>query len=71
MKPGEPPSGEGDGPARYRFDGIVVDAAAHTLVRDGQPQALEPKAFAKSSPRTRAVDRALSFILAAPASGPP
>ena len=24
----------------------MVDAAAHTLVRDGQPQALEPKAFA-------------------------
>lgn len=31
---------------RYRFAGIVVDAAAHTLTRDGQPQALEPKAFA-------------------------
>jgi TolB-like protein/Flp pilus assembly protein TadD/DNA-binding winged helix-turn-helix (wHTH) protein len=46
MKPAESPSGEGDGTARYRFDGIVVDVAAHTLVRDGQPQALEPKAFA-------------------------
>lgn len=32
--------------ACYRFDGIVVDAAAHTLTRDGQPQAIEPKAFA-------------------------
>ncbi|WP_146908930.1 winged helix-turn-helix domain-containing protein [Arenimonas daejeonensis] len=37
----EPP-----GPGRYRFGGIVLDAAAHTLTRDGQPQALEPKAFA-------------------------
>lgn len=34
------------GPGRYRFGGIVLDAAAHTLTRDGQPQALEPKAFA-------------------------
>lgn len=33
-------------PACYRFDGIVVDAAAHTLSRDGQPQPVEPKAFA-------------------------
>jgi TolB-like protein/DNA-binding winged helix-turn-helix (wHTH) protein/tetratricopeptide (TPR) repeat protein len=30
----------------YRFGTIVVDAAAYTLTRDGQPQALEPKAFA-------------------------
>jgi TolB-like protein/DNA-binding winged helix-turn-helix (wHTH) protein/Flp pilus assembly protein TadD len=33
-------------PERYRFGDIVVDADAHTLERDGQPQALEPKAFA-------------------------
>ena len=33
-------------PERYRFDGFVVDVAAHTLTRDGQPCALEPKAFA-------------------------
>ncbi len=31
---------------RYRFDGIVVDAVAHTLTRDGDPVAVEPKAFA-------------------------
>lgn len=31
---------------RYRFGGIVVDAAAHTLSRGGQLQAVEPKAFA-------------------------
>ncbi|MGH8052892.1 MAG: winged helix-turn-helix domain-containing protein [Stenotrophomonas sp.] len=31
---------------RYRFDGIVVDAVAHTVCRDGQFQSLEPKAFA-------------------------
>ena len=31
---------------RYCFDGVVVDEAAHTVVRDGQPQPLEPKAFA-------------------------
>lgn len=30
----------------YRFGGIVVDTAAHTLLRDGQPQPIEPKAFA-------------------------
>lgn len=34
------------GPGRYRFDGIVVDAAARSLSRDGHPQPLEPKAFA-------------------------
>jgi TolB-like protein/DNA-binding winged helix-turn-helix (wHTH) protein/Flp pilus assembly protein TadD len=33
-------------PERYRFGDIVVDADAHTLERGGQPQALEPKAFA-------------------------
>lgn len=31
---------------RYRFDGIAVDAAAHTLTREGEPVAVEPKAFA-------------------------
>ncbi len=30
----------------YRFDDIVVDAAAHTLSRAGQEQTVEPKAFA-------------------------
>lgn len=41
------PASDGSGEnGHYRFDGIVVDAAAHTLVRDGQPQPLEPKAFA-------------------------
>ncbi|HEY0660698.1 MAG TPA: tetratricopeptide repeat protein [Lysobacter sp.] len=33
-------------PERYRFDGIVVDATAHTLTRDDRPEAVEPKAFA-------------------------
>jgi len=31
---------------RYRFDDIVVDAAAHTVLRAGELQAVEPKAFA-------------------------
>ncbi|MGY0798173.1 tetratricopeptide repeat protein [Lysobacter sp. A286] len=31
---------------RFHFGGIVVDAVAHTLTRDGLPQAIEPKAFA-------------------------
>lgn len=45
---GSDPTARADtpGPGRYRFGGIVLDAAAHTLTRDGQPQALEPKAFA-------------------------
>ncbi|MFD0737748.1 tetratricopeptide repeat protein [Lysobacter koreensis] len=37
------------GPAaasRYRFGDVVVDAAAHTLLRAGDPQTVEPKAFA-------------------------
>src|SRR5690606_14742400 len=34
------------GPGRYRFGDIVVDEAAHTLSRAGEPQAVEPKAFA-------------------------
>ena len=29
----------------YRFDDIVVDATAHTLLRAGVPQTIEPKAF--------------------------
>lgn len=33
-------------PERYRFDGFVVDVAAHTLTRETSPLALEPKAFA-------------------------
>lgn len=36
----------GQGGGRYRFGGVVVDAAAHTLVRDGAPHPVEPKAFA-------------------------
>jgi len=35
------PNGE-----KYRFDDIVVDAAAHTLCRAGTEQTVEPKAFA-------------------------
>src|SRR5688572_3522202 len=31
---------------RYRFGDVEVDAAAHTLVRDGEPRPVEPKAFA-------------------------
>lgn len=31
---------------RYRFGDIVVDAAAHTLERGGEPLAVEPKVFA-------------------------
>lgn len=37
--------GESPAPARYRFGDIVVDEAAHTLVRAGEPLAIEPKAF--------------------------
>lgn len=45
---GSDPTARADSPGagRTRFGGIVLDAAAHTLTRDGQPQALEPKAFA-------------------------
>lgn len=39
-----PDSGAENG--RYRFGDVVVDEAAHTLVRDGRAQPLEPKAFA-------------------------
>jgi TolB-like protein/DNA-binding winged helix-turn-helix (wHTH) protein/tetratricopeptide (TPR) repeat protein len=40
------PGDTGQAAERYRFDGIVVDAVAHTLCRDGQPHSVEPKAFA-------------------------
>ncbi|HEY0333637.1 MAG TPA: tetratricopeptide repeat protein [Stenotrophomonas sp.] len=44
------PKGDPDSPVhpaeRYRFEGVVVDASAHTLLRDGVPQSVEPKAFA-------------------------
>ena len=33
------------GAKRYRFGGIVVDAVAHTISRNGQPVAVESKAF--------------------------
>ena len=48
MKPGTGPPAPGDDGlnTRFQFDRIVVDAAAHTLLRDGEPQPLEPKAFA-------------------------
>ncbi|WP_028916673.1 winged helix-turn-helix domain-containing protein [Pseudoxanthomonas sp. J35] len=46
MKPEDRPADAGSAATRYRFDGIVVDVAAHTVVRDGQAVALEPKAFA-------------------------
>lgn len=40
-------SGRGaDPPGLYRFGDIVVDAAAHGVLRDNTPQPLEPKAFA-------------------------
>lgn len=42
----EDPGDTGHVAERYRFDGIVVDAVAHTLSRDGQYHSLEPKAFA-------------------------
>lgn len=46
MEPGSPPSGGAQGTERYRFEGVVVDVAAHSLCRDGEPRPLEPKAFA-------------------------
>ncbi len=33
-------------PQRYRFESVEVDVAARIVLRDGQRQALEPKAFA-------------------------
>lgn len=46
MGPAGAPGSGGQAGERYRFGGIVVDAAAHTLSRDDQLQAVEPKAFA-------------------------
>lgn len=37
---------DNSGPGRFRFGDIVVDEAAHLLLRDGKAQAVEPKAFA-------------------------
>jgi DNA-binding winged helix-turn-helix (wHTH) protein len=34
------------GATPFHFDDIVVDPAAHTLLRAGVPQPVEPKAFA-------------------------
>ncbi|HEU4670498.1 MAG TPA: winged helix-turn-helix domain-containing protein [Dyella sp.] len=36
----------GHGTSPYRFDDIVVDPAAHVLLRAGQPHPVEPKSFA-------------------------
>lgn len=46
MKPGGAAGSASNGGEHYRFDGIAVEVPAHTLSRDGQAQALEPKAFA-------------------------
>lgn len=46
MDPGEHAGSCPVGPERYHFDTVVVDAGAHTLTRDGEPVAVEPKAFA-------------------------
>lgn len=46
MNPGDSTGEGGSGADRFRFDGIVVDAVAHTLSRDGQRLQVEPKAFA-------------------------
>jgi TolB-like protein/DNA-binding winged helix-turn-helix (wHTH) protein/Flp pilus assembly protein TadD len=48
MKPANDGHAPGTGAenGRYCFDTVVVDEAAHTLIRDGQPQPIEPKAFA-------------------------
>ncbi|MEO8365621.1 MAG: tetratricopeptide repeat protein [Pseudoxanthomonas sp.] len=46
MKPGAAAGPGSSGGEHYRFDRLVVDVPAHTLSRDGQAQALEPKAFA-------------------------
>jgi TolB-like protein/DNA-binding winged helix-turn-helix (wHTH) protein/Flp pilus assembly protein TadD len=46
MKPGGAAGSASNGGEHYRFDRIEVDVPAHTLSRDAQPQALEPKAFA-------------------------
>lgn len=46
MTPSETVVEGGSGGPCYRFGTIVVDAAAHTLLRDGAPQTVEPKVFA-------------------------
>ena len=46
MKPGGAAGSASSGGERYRFGQVEVDVHAHTLSRDAQPQALEPKAFA-------------------------
>lgn len=46
MNPGGTTSEGGSAAERFRFDGIVVDAVAHTLSKDGQRLQVEPKAFA-------------------------
>jgi DNA-binding winged helix-turn-helix (wHTH) protein len=46
MKPGGTAGSACSGGEHYRFGRIAVDVPAHILSRDGQPQALEPKAFA-------------------------
>ena len=46
MNPSETAGTGASGGQRYRFGQVIVDAAAHTLVRGGEPQTVEPKAFA-------------------------
>lgn len=46
MKPTETAPAGASGGQRYRFGEVIVDEAAHTLVRAGEPQTVEPKAFA-------------------------
>jgi len=46
MNPSQAAGAGASGEQRFRFDEIVVDAAAHTLVRAGVHQIVEPKAFA-------------------------
>lgn len=46
MNPDRTTAGAASGEQRYRFGDVVVDPSAHTLVRAGQPQTVEPKAFA-------------------------
>ncbi|HSM11365.1 MAG TPA: tetratricopeptide repeat protein [Lysobacter sp.] len=46
MNSGGTSSDGGSGSERFHFDGIVVDAVAHTLSKDGQRLQVEPKAFA-------------------------
>jgi len=46
MDPTVPGGARGAIGERYRFDGVLVDTAAHTLSRDGVPLTVEPKAFA-------------------------